>query len=255
MIHEVASLVKDQAQAPILPAEPPPDLRPYLKVVDVAFAIDTTASMQSTIEAARQAGERPGGGGLEAVRRRDRCGSRWSSIATPTRATGSRPGGSRSFTSPEGFLAALEPDQRGDRGGRERRRVGPRRRGPGAPARPRATRRASTSTGRPAGRGSSPPSCSSSWATPPTTPATSTGPGRWPARPGRPGITIATVAIDRPGHALARRAAAVSRPVADPGRGVVSAARQGERASPSPSRRSTASLAGGGPARRAAPGR
>ena len=53
VIHEVASLVKDQAQAPILPSEPPPDLRLYLKMVDVAFAIDTTASMQSTIEAAR----------------------------------------------------------------------------------------------------------------------------------------------------------------------------------------------------------
>jgi hypothetical protein len=53
-IHEVASLVKDQALAPILPKEPPPDLRPYLKVVDVAFAIDTTASMQATIEAARR---------------------------------------------------------------------------------------------------------------------------------------------------------------------------------------------------------
>ena len=54
VIHEVAGLVKDQAGAPILPKEPPPDLRPYLKVVDVAFAIDTTASMQSTIEAARR---------------------------------------------------------------------------------------------------------------------------------------------------------------------------------------------------------
>ncbi len=54
VIHEVASLVKDQARAPILPSEPPPDLRPYLKVVYVALAIDTTASMQSTIEAARR---------------------------------------------------------------------------------------------------------------------------------------------------------------------------------------------------------
>jgi von Willebrand factor type A domain len=54
VIHEVASLVKDQAQAPIMPSEPPPDLRPFLKVVDVAFAIDTTQSMQSTIEAARR---------------------------------------------------------------------------------------------------------------------------------------------------------------------------------------------------------
>ena len=58
VIHEVASLVKDRAQATILPKEPPPDLRPYLKVVYVAFAVDTTASMQSTIEAARKlAGE------------------------------------------------------------------------------------------------------------------------------------------------------------------------------------------------------
>jgi hypothetical protein len=53
VIHEVASLVKDQALAPILPKEPPPDLRPYLKVVDVAFVIDTTASMTSTIEEAK----------------------------------------------------------------------------------------------------------------------------------------------------------------------------------------------------------
>jgi hypothetical protein len=54
VIHEVASLVKDQARAPILPTEPPPDLRGYLKAVYVAFAIDSTASMQSTIDAARQ---------------------------------------------------------------------------------------------------------------------------------------------------------------------------------------------------------
>jgi hypothetical protein len=54
VIHEVASLVKDQALAPILPSEPPPDLRPYLKAVYVTLVIDTTASMQSTIEAARR---------------------------------------------------------------------------------------------------------------------------------------------------------------------------------------------------------
>jgi len=53
-IFEVASLVRDSAPTPILPAEPPPDLRPYLKVVDVAFVIDTTASMGATIDAARK---------------------------------------------------------------------------------------------------------------------------------------------------------------------------------------------------------
>ena len=57
-IFEVASLVRDSATTPVLPAEPPPDLRPYLKVVDVAFVIDSTASMQATIDAARNlAGE------------------------------------------------------------------------------------------------------------------------------------------------------------------------------------------------------
>jgi len=54
VIHEVASLVKDQASAPILPTEPPPDLRPFLKVVYVAFAIDTTKSMGQPIEEARR---------------------------------------------------------------------------------------------------------------------------------------------------------------------------------------------------------
>ena len=54
VIHEVASLVKDRASELIRPTEPPPDLRPYLRVVDIAFAIDTTASMQDPIDAARQ---------------------------------------------------------------------------------------------------------------------------------------------------------------------------------------------------------
>jgi hypothetical protein len=51
-IFEVASLVRDQA--PVLPpAEPPDDLRPLLKRIYIAFAIDTTASMQASIVAAR----------------------------------------------------------------------------------------------------------------------------------------------------------------------------------------------------------
>ncbi len=53
-IFEVASLVRDSARGPILPDEPPPDLRPYLKVVDVAFVVDTTASMQGPIDAVRK---------------------------------------------------------------------------------------------------------------------------------------------------------------------------------------------------------
>ena len=106
VIHEVASLVKDQAASPILPAEPPPDLRPDLKSVYVAFAIDTTASMQATIEAARRlaadlvaaASTRLGDVRLRLalVEYRDadpRFGFK-ARIAT-------------SFTSPEGFLAAL----------------------------------------------------------------------------------------------------------------------------------------------------
>ena len=53
-VFEVASLVKDAPPEPIRPAEPPPDLRGYLRVVDVAFVIDTTASMGRSIAAARK---------------------------------------------------------------------------------------------------------------------------------------------------------------------------------------------------------
>ena len=53
-IFEVASLVRDQAPPPTRAAEPPPDLRPALRSVYVAFAIDTTKSMQATIDAARR---------------------------------------------------------------------------------------------------------------------------------------------------------------------------------------------------------
>ena len=53
-LFEVASLVKDAPPEPIRPTEPPPDLRGYLRVVDVAFVIDTTASMGGSIAAARK---------------------------------------------------------------------------------------------------------------------------------------------------------------------------------------------------------
>ncbi len=107
VIYEVASLVKDQATAPILPTEPPADLRPYLKVVDVAFAIDTTASMQATIEAARKlasdlvasASKRFGDVKLRfaLVEYRDE-----------DRRYGFKARVVSSFTTPEGFLAALK---------------------------------------------------------------------------------------------------------------------------------------------------
>ena len=53
-LFEVASLVKDAPSEPIRPTEPPPDLRGYLRAVDVAFVVDTTASMQASIDAARK---------------------------------------------------------------------------------------------------------------------------------------------------------------------------------------------------------
>lgn len=52
-IFRVASLVRDEAPPPPPPAAPPEDLLPSLRRVDVAFVIDTTASMQATIEASR----------------------------------------------------------------------------------------------------------------------------------------------------------------------------------------------------------
>ena len=53
-IFEVASLVRDQAPPPPPPAVPPPDFLPALRRVYIAFVIDTTASMQATIDAARR---------------------------------------------------------------------------------------------------------------------------------------------------------------------------------------------------------
>lgn len=55
-IFEVASLVRDQAPR-ILPAAPTADLLPLLRRVEVAFAIDTTASMKDTIDSARRLAE------------------------------------------------------------------------------------------------------------------------------------------------------------------------------------------------------
>src|SRR6185503_6133209 len=52
-VFEVASLVRDRAPAPPPPAQPPADMLPALRRVDIAFVIDTTASMQATIDAAR----------------------------------------------------------------------------------------------------------------------------------------------------------------------------------------------------------
>jgi hypothetical protein len=53
-IFEVASLVRDEAPATPPPAQPPPDLLPALRRVYIAFVIDTTASMQATIDATRR---------------------------------------------------------------------------------------------------------------------------------------------------------------------------------------------------------
>ncbi|WP_406696617.1 VWA domain-containing protein [Singulisphaera sp. Ch08] len=52
-IFQVASLVRDQAPPPPPPAAPPKDFLPSLRRVDIAFVIDTTASMQATIVASR----------------------------------------------------------------------------------------------------------------------------------------------------------------------------------------------------------
>jgi hypothetical protein len=53
-IFEVASLVRDASAPAPPPAQPPADLLPALRQVYVAFVIDTTASMQATIDATRR---------------------------------------------------------------------------------------------------------------------------------------------------------------------------------------------------------
>ncbi len=57
-LFEVVSLVRDLAPPAPQPAGPPPDLLPALRRVEIAFVIDTTASMQATIDAARRLAER-----------------------------------------------------------------------------------------------------------------------------------------------------------------------------------------------------
>ncbi len=56
-IFEVASLVRDRPPPPPPPEVPPADLRPALRQVYIAIVIDTTASMQGSIDAARRATE------------------------------------------------------------------------------------------------------------------------------------------------------------------------------------------------------
>ena len=105
-LFEVASLVQDRAPGPILPPEPPADLRPYLKVVDVAFAIDTTASMQGTIEAARKLAA----GLVEATSKRYSDVSLRFALVEYRDASphyGFRARKVASFTDAEGFLTAL----------------------------------------------------------------------------------------------------------------------------------------------------
>lgn len=57
-LFRVASLVRDQARPKPPPPAPPAELLPALRRVDIAFVIDTTASMQATIDAARNLAER-----------------------------------------------------------------------------------------------------------------------------------------------------------------------------------------------------
>ncbi len=53
-IFEIARLVRDLAPSPPPPKEPPPDLLRALRRLEIAFVIDTTKSMQATIDAARR---------------------------------------------------------------------------------------------------------------------------------------------------------------------------------------------------------
>jgi hypothetical protein len=57
-VFRVASLVRDQGRPKPPPPAPPAELLPALRQVDIAFVIDTTASMQATIDAARSLAQR-----------------------------------------------------------------------------------------------------------------------------------------------------------------------------------------------------
>lgn len=56
-VFQVASLVRDAAPPPPPPAVPPNNLLPALRRVEIAFVIDTTKSMQQTIDDARRLAE------------------------------------------------------------------------------------------------------------------------------------------------------------------------------------------------------
>ncbi|WZO97464.1 VWA domain-containing protein [Isosphaeraceae bacterium EP7] len=114
-IYQVASLVSDRAPPQPRPREVPADFLPALKRTYVAFAVDTTASMQATIDAARRlasglADETQGHARdvtlrLGLVEYRD---------AAP--AFGFRARVVTEFTDPQGFLKALEQIEAASRG-------------------------------------------------------------------------------------------------------------------------------------------
>ena len=108
-VFEVASLVRDLAPPPPppAPAQLPADFLPGLRRVEIAFVIDTTASMQATIDAARRLAARLAADATERYRDvalrlslveyRDRSPAFGfvARVVTP-------------FTDPQGFRAALE---------------------------------------------------------------------------------------------------------------------------------------------------
>jgi hypothetical protein len=114
-IYQVASLVRDQAPPQPLPREVPAEFLPALKRIYVAFAIDTTASMQATIDAARRLAS-----GLADETRgsaRDvtlRLGLVEYRDASPS--FGFRARVVTEFTDPRGFLKALERIEAAKRG-------------------------------------------------------------------------------------------------------------------------------------------
>ncbi len=104
-VFEVASLVQDEAPTP-LPDKPPPDLLPALRRVYVAFVIDTTKSMQPSIDAARAMAERLV---AEASRRYQEITLRLALVEYRDSSPkyGFRTRIVTSFTDPAGFLEAL----------------------------------------------------------------------------------------------------------------------------------------------------
>jgi hypothetical protein len=105
-IFQVASLVRDQAPPAPPPAQPPADMLPALRRLEVAFVIDTTASMQATIDAARALAEKLVSG---ASRRYRDVKLRLALVEfrDDSPAFGFRAHTVTTFTDPRGFLAAL----------------------------------------------------------------------------------------------------------------------------------------------------